>query len=697
MKKIFELLRNQHHSIYKILLFVGAILIALYMMPRKKSFNYELMEGKPWLHENFISDMEFSVLKSEKLIEQERKKVTDKQKAVFVKKDNLEKQAKEQLDYDFQAFYDVELDNKPTLKTQKEYKKYLKGLELKYNDVWQRIYKKGVIEPNGITKDRTGNFIIRLQVEPGGARDIYLNDVYTMSQASEIIKKITIENEAHNKFIVNMLLEAVVQNIKYNKKASSAILEQELEKISRVSGKVEIGELIVSKGELVNEDIYLKLKSYKLEFEEKQISNRANWFILAGQIILLSLCFLMLYLFLMKYRKKLFQDSGTIKFILLNVLLFIGLAVFALMFSNKNLIFAIPFCVLPLVIRSFYDLRLALFVHTITILIVGWVAPDPFHFVFIQFMAGILSVLTIENLYKRSDLFISVGKIALVYTITYLAISFVTKGDIFGHNYSIYAYLLISAFLTLMTYPLVFIYEKIFSLVSDITLLELADTNHPLLKEMAEKSPGTFQHSLQVSNLSESAIMEIGGNALLVRAGAMYHDIGKIDNALFFIENQMAGMNPHDELSFDESAEVIIGHVIHGIEKAKKHNLPEQIIDFIRTHHGDGVVQYFYRQYIKKFPDKINDRDKFRYPGPKPFSKETAVLMMADAVEAASRSLPEKNVETISSLVEKIINNQMMQGQFDRASITLQEIALVKKIFIGKLLNIHHLRIEYPA
>ena len=240
-------------------------------------------------------------------------------------------------------------------------------------------------------------------------------------------------------------------------------------------------------------------------------------------------------------------------------------------------------------------------------------------------------------------------------------------------------------------------YEKLFSLVSDISLLELTDTNHPILKEMAEKAPGTFQHSLQVSNLAEQAIMEIGGNVLLVRAGGMYHDIGKMDNPLFFIENQLAGVNPHDELSSDESAKMIISHVIKGIEKAKKFSLPEQIIDFIRTHHGDSMVQYFYRQYVKKFPEKMDHTDQFRYPGPKPFSKETAVLMMADSVEAATRSLPEKNTEKISALVNNIIQNQMNNGQFDNAYITLKEIGLIKKIFIKKLQNIHHCRIEYPS
>ncbi|MCH1437638.1 MAG: HDIG domain-containing protein, partial [Flavobacteriales bacterium] len=600
------------------------------------------------------------------------------------------------LKYGLERFASNKLENKPVLRSEKEHQKYVSDLQKKVKTIWAKIYKKGVIQNTPSIIDKDGNYVIYVDTGDGASAK-YLNKLFTVNQATDLIKKINITDEDDYKESVNLLIEVLTQNILFDTYATEINLENELKKISNVSGKVEVGELIVSKGELLNEETYLKVISYQSEFEGKQISERDNRIILIGQTLLISLCFLIIFLFMMKNRTSLFKDTSAIKLILLNVILFLALARCSLFFNNTYLIYVVPFCALPLVIRSFYDLRLALFVHTITIVLVGWLAPDPFHFVFIQLMAGILSVLTIENLYKRSDLFISVGKIAIVYFITFMGISMITRMDLFGQDFIVYGFLLISAFLTLFTYPLVYIYEKLFSLVSDISLLELADTNHPLLKEMAEKAPGTFQHSLQVSSLAEQAIMEIGGNALLVRAGALYHDIGKVDNTLFFIENQMAGINPHDELSADESAKLIISHVIKGIEKAKKHNLPEQIIDFIRTHHGDGMVQYFYRQYVKKFPDKMNETEMFRYPGPKPFSKETAVLMMADSVEAATRSLAVKNSENVSGMVEKIIQNQMNDGQFNHASITLKEIDIIKKLFIKKLLNIHHLRVEYPS
>ena len=695
MKKLFELIRNQHSSIYRISLFVVAIIIGVYLMPRKISFKYELIEGKPWPYESLISDMEFSILKPAEKISEEQQQIENQKTYFFTLDQTKEVAARIKLEDELEKYISNKLENRPKLRSKTEYEKYILSIKEKINSTWRKIYKKGVIQNNGNIEGKDKNYVIYVDNGDGSSAR-YISDFFTINQATEEIKNIKISSKEDYNEAVNLLIEALIQNILFNKNDTDLHLETELDKISKVNGKVSVGELIVSKGEVVKQKTYLKLISYKKEFEGKQLSARANKFIVTGQILLLSLCFLIIFLFIMKNKKSVFKDTNAIKFILLNILLFIALARFSLLFSNNQLIYIVPFCALPLIIRSFYDLRLALFVYTITIVLVGWLAPAPFHFVFIQLMAGILSVLTIENLYKRSDLFVSVSKIAIVYFITFMGISLITKGDIFGQDYIIYGYLLISAFLTLFSYQLVYVYEKLFSLISDISLLELTDTNHPILKEMAEKAPGTFQHSLQVSNLAEQAIMEIGGNVLLVRAGAMYHDIGKMDNPLFFIENQMAGINPHDELSADESAKVIISHVIKGIEKAKKFSLPEQIIDFIRTHHGNSMVQYFYRQYVTKFPEKMDQTEEFSYPGPKPFSKETAVLMMADSVEAATRSLPEKSTEKISTLVNNIIQNQMNNGQFDNAYITLKEIGLIKKIFIKKLQNIHHSRIEYP-
>ena len=594
MKKVVDLIRDHHNLIYRIGLFIVAIAICVYIMPRKRSFKYEPIEGKPWPHESLISDMEFSILKSVEKISNEKQQVIDNQKYIFKLEDSKLLDAEKLLLTEMELFSKTRKENKPTLRSQKEHDKYINKLVKTANTIWTTIYRKGVIQNNGNINGKDSNYLILVD-RGDGKESAYLSDFNTLNSATEIIKNIDIDDEDDSKELVDILVETLVQNYIFNPIETKKRLLFEQQKISKVNGKVSIGELIISKGELVTSRIYLKLLSYKKEFEGDQISSRANLFILFGQIILVSLCFLIIFLFIRAKRKQLFNDASAIKFILINLLLFIALARFSLVFSNNNLIYLVPFCTLPLVIRSFYDLRLALFIYTIAIVLIGWLAPNPFHFVFVQLMAGILSILTIDNLYKRSDLFISVGKISLVYFLSYLGISLITKGDIFGQDYSVYFFLMISALLTLFTYPLVYVYEKLFSLVSDISLLELSDTNHPLLKEMSEKAPGTFHHSLQVCNLAEHAAMEIDGNVLLIRVGALYHDIGKMENPLFFIENQLAGVNPHDELSSDESAKMIISHVIRGIEKAKKHNLPEQVIDFIRTHHGESVVHYFYR------------------------------------------------------------------------------------------------------
>ena len=696
MKKVLNLLRDHHNLIYRIGLFVLAIVFSVYLMPRKKSFKYELIEGKPWPHENLITDLEFSILKSVDKIALEQQQVIDNQKFVFKLEESKLLEARKVLDSKLAYFSKITKEDKPALKSQNEHDKYVDKVLKKALATWKTIYKKGVIQNNGNIDGKDSNYLIL--VDKGkGKESAYLGDFNSLAEATNSIKKIAEGKTDAYKDVADILVGALTQNYIFNPTETQERLEYDQQKIAKVNGKVSIGELIVSKGELVTPKIYLKLVSYKKEFEGDQISSRANKYILIGQVMLISLCFLIIFLFVRAKRVAIFNDSNALKFILLNLLLFIALARFSLLFSNNNLIYLVPFCTLPLVIRSFYDLRLALFIYTIAIVLIGWLAPNPFHFVFIQLMAGILSILTIDNLYKRSDLFISVGKIALVYFLSYLGISLITTADVFGQDYSVYLYLMVSAVLTLFTYPLVYVYEKLFSLVSDISLLELSDTNHPLLKEMSEKAPGTFHHSLQVCNLAENAAMEVNGNLLLMRVGALYHDIGKMENALFFIENQTAGINPHDELSSDESAKMIISHVIRGVEKAKKYNLPEQVIDFIRTHHGESMVQYFYQQYVKKFPDMMNETEKFRYPGPKPFSKETAILMMADSVEAATRSLAEKNIDNISDLVHKIIESQMRSGQFDDADITLKEISKIKKAFIKKLLSMHHLRIEYPS
>jgi putative nucleotidyltransferase with HDIG domain len=355
----------------------------------------------------------------------------------------------------------------------------------------------------------------------------------------------------------------------------------------------------------------------------------------------------------------------------------------------------VPLCILPLTLKAFFDARLGLFTHVITVLLLGFIVPNSYEYMFLQIIAGIVTILTVSELYKRANLFISVGQITLVYIISYFAFTIIQEGSIADVEGEVFLTFLLGGLATLFVQPLIYIYEKIFGMVSDMSLLELSDTNSRLLKELAEKAPGTFHHSLNVANLAEAAANEIQANAMMVRVGALYHDIGKMQDPTYFTENQTTAVNSHDELSPRESAEIIIGHVIKGIEIAKRNNLPDRVIDFIRTHHGTSTVYYFLMKEKESSNEEV-DPDDFRYPGPIPFSKETAILMMCDSVEAASKSLKEPTSILIDDFVEKIINKQMKDGQFLNSNITFKEIQLVKKILKRKLKNIYHLRVEYP-
>ena len=351
-------------------------------------------------------------------------------------------------------------------------------------------------------------------------------------------------------------------------------------------------------------------------------------------------------------------------------------------------------CILPIVLKSFFDARLGLFAHVLTLLLLGFVVPNSFEFIFLQIIAGIVTILTVSELSKRANLFISVGQITGVYILGYLAFFIVQEGSLERIAIENFVYFVMCGLITLFAFPLIYAYERLFGLVSEVSLLELSNTNTPLLKELSNKAPGTFHHSLNVANLAEAAAQEIGANSMLVRVGALYHDIGKMDNPTNFTENQVNSINTLNDLEPKESTKIIIGHVIKGIELARKYKLPERIIDFIRTHHGTNLVYFFYKKELDQQGSAVES--DFRYPGPKPFSKETAILMMADSVEAASKSLKDPTSTKINEFVESIVDMHMEQGQFDNANITFKEIGQVKKVLKKKLTNMYHLRVAYP-
>ncbi|MBU1717517.1 MAG: HDIG domain-containing protein, partial [Bacteroidetes bacterium] len=495
--------------------------------------------------------------------------------------------------------------------------------------------------------------------------------------------------------ICNLIGEILEPNIFYDEETTQSILQTKVDNISRIKGLVRKGDLIISEGDITNEEKYQILISLKDEFETQSGFAFNLQHVAAGQFLLALISVMMIFAFIFTFRKDIYADNRKLFFILLITLSSIFVA-FLVLRNYSQWLYIIPFCILPITIRIFYDTRLALFVHLIATLLIGYMAPNGYEFVLLQMIAGFIAIISTYSMRHRSQLFITAGIVLVTYSLTYLAIATIQEGNMYHIKLNTFIMFGFNAFFILFAYPMLYAFEKVFGFLSEVTLLELSDTNTRLLRELAEKAPGTFQHSLQVANLAEEAIYEIGGNTLLARTGALYHDVGKMDMPLYFIENQNTGINPHDEVSFDESARIIISHVERGIEKAKKHNLPDAIIDFIRTHHGTTKVQYFYQSYLNDFPEGEIDETQFIYNGPIPFSKETAVVMMADSVEAASRSLKITTPEAIEELVENIINGQMQQNQFVNADITFRDISRIKKIFKKKLSNIYHVRIEYP-
>ncbi len=371
------------------------------------------------------------------------------------------------------------------------------------------------------------------------------------------------------------------------------------------------------------------------------------------------------------------------------------LAIFFNSFPNLH-IYLVPLAISPIVLRTFFDSRTAIFMLVITTLLIGFYAPNNFEFVLLQVTAGIVAVLSLNKMHRRVHLVITTFWVLLTYLVVFAALNLIHEGSFATFNYNMIKWFVLSSLLVLLGYPLIFIFEKIFGFVSDVTLIELSDSNQPLLRKLSEEAPGTFQHSLQIANLAEEVILKIGGNPFLVRAGALYHDIGKIAHPDFFIENQAIGMNPHDSMNYLQSAELIIDHVRNGIKTAKKYKLPESLIEFIATHHGTTKAKYFYLKHIQEFPDEKVDESAFVYPGPLPVSKEASVVMLIDGIEAASRSLKEKTHDNIQELIDNIVDEKINNKQLDSSNMTFRDIKIIKETMLNKLLNIYHVRIEYP-
>ncbi|MDH7446517.1 HD family phosphohydrolase [Aquimarina sp. 2201CG14-23] len=680
MKKFLNNFYKNQSFLYKGFLFITTLVLIVYLFPKGGVFKYEFTKGKPWQYENLYAPFDFAIAKTQEDIDTEKKRIADNVIPYFEYDTVIPNIAKDTYDAAFKS-------NLETLAQSSSSKQAKLFGRILLND----IYRYGVLQESYSYETKRQIFLNK----GNKAEAITFGQILTPNSVTTLINS-RIDKSEYVKFksgFVALFYDLVKPNVSLNQKLTESTLENELAQVLTTRGSVSKGSRIIAKGEVVEGNRLQILTSLKAEYQSQVWSDKNFYWIVFGYSILVSLALLMLLLFIRKYRRDIYDNNTQVTFIAFNILLMVLITTLVVKYKS-DYIYIVPLCILPLILKAFFDSRLGLFTHVITVLILGFVVPNSYEYTFLQIIAGIVTILTISESYKRANLFISVGQITVVYILAYLAFHIIHEGSISDINWTTIGLFVISGFATLIVHPLIYAYEKMFGLISDVSLLELSDTNSSLLKELSDKAPGTFHHSLNVANIAEAAANEIGANAMLVRVGALYHDIGKMANPTYFTENQTTSGNAHDVLSPKESAKIIIDHVIRGIEIAKKNNLPDRVIDFIRTHHGTSTVYYFYMK-AKEINENVNI-EEFQYPGPKPFSKETAILMMSDSVEAASKSLKNPTSSLIDSFVEKIVNKQMEDGQFLNANITFKEIQQVKKVFKRKLTNIYHLRIEYP-
>ncbi len=679
MKSIWKFILAQQALIYKSILILLSSVFLLYLFPRGGQFKYEFQKGRIWQYPDYYAPFDFSILKSKAEFEADQQKALQDLSPYLRSDQTIKNAVFEKFPTSFDTYFSE------VLNTPKYDSLYQFGTAL-----LEIIYQYGVLPPKSISNEKTSINLIQGTLEiPLSLEAVFRSDTLFEFLSEQISSTSFLDYEESYK---DLFFELITPNLFPDTVFDENAQKEVLRNISQSRGIVSSGSLIIKKGDLLNDEAFEILDSLRNEFSLRQ-GDQSNSAIVFGYSILILLSFTLLLLFLHKYRFSIYENNLKLTFIFFNIL-FVFLLVTAVLQFDTVYLFAVPICILPLIIKAFFDARLGLFAHVLTVLLIGFIVPNSFEYVFIQILAGIVTIQSISQLYRRANLFISVGQIILVYGIGYLAFTTIQEGSVFKIDYTPMALFLLNGLLMLFVQPLIYIYEKLFGLVSDISLLELSDTNAVLLKKLSEKAPGTFHHSLQVANLAESAANEIGANALLLRVGALYHDIGKLDNPYYFSENQSGLVSPHDELTPKQSAQLIINHVREGIKLGQKYKLPDRIIDFIRTHHGTSSVYYFYKKQLELDPEAaIED---FLYPGPRPFSKETAILMMADAVEAASKSLKSPNIEELEAFIHKIIEGKMKELQFNESTITLSEIETVKKVLFNKLINVYQLRIEYP-
>lgn len=671
--------------LYKSLLFVGTVALIVYFLPRDGKFNYQFDINKPWKYGQLIATFDFPIYKDDAVVKREQDSLMAFFQPYFQLDKKMEKEAIAKLKENYQTNLKGIL---PSVDYLRYIERTLKG-----------IYQAGIVSTENMQqlhKDSTSAIMV---IDDKLANSHPIDNIYTVKNAYEHL--LSADSVHFNREILRQcaLNEYITPNLTFDEQRTQTAKDEILNNYSWANGLVVSGQKIIDRGEIISLETYNILESLRKESIKRNESTGQSRLILGGQILFVGMLMLCFMLYLDLFRKDYYLRKGSLS-LLFTLIVFYSVITALMVTHNIFNVYIIPYAMLPIIIRIFLDSRTAFLTHVITILICSISLRYPHEFILTQLAAGLVAIFSLRELSQRSQLFRTALLVILTYVVVYFAFELMTENglstDLSKLNIRMYTYFIINGILLLFAYPLLFLLEKTFGFTSNVTLVELSNINNDLLRQLSEITPGTFQHSMQVANLAAEAAIRVGAKSQLVRTGALYHDIGKMENPAFFTENQSGGVNPHKNLSYEQSAQVVISHVPDGLKLADKHNLPKVIKDFISTHHGHGKTKYFYISWKNEHPDEEPKEELFTYPGPNPTTEEQAILMMADAVEAASRSLPEYTEESISNLVEKIIDCQVAEGFFKECPITFKDIATIKTVFKEKLKIAYHTRISYP-
>lgn len=663
----------------RVALVLGTVAIIVWFMPRDNKFNFKMEVDKVWLYNDLNAQFDFPVYKTDSLVQAERDEVLNDFAPYYVYHNDVAARQEKQL----------------TNHLNKNFHGFGRHFQQVMINSLHAVYAKGIVDTKEPLDHSNDSSQMLRRIDDKDVTMVSALQVMTPREAYERIlqaSELGVYRDILKEIDLNNFLEP---NLTYDEDRTESARLDLLNSIPLAVGVVQSGQKIVSQGEVVTEQTYQILASYKKEIDRRYETDSAFNLMVIGEALYVLLLITLFIIYLSLYRKEFFEKMRYVG--MLFSLVIIATLMASLLVGHSLLhVYILPFAIVPIFVRVFMDSRTAIVTLLTVVLICASILQKPLEFIAVEMVAGLVAVYSLRELSSRSQLFWTAILTTMVAMFTNLAVFMIRHNDFTQIDDNEYVYLAICGIIIFCSYPMLYLIEKFFGFISDITLIELSDMNKDLLRRMSEVAPGTFQHSIQVGNLAAEIARKIGGNPQLVRTGALYHDIGKMQNSIYFTENQSGGINPHDGLTYIESAQIIISHVTEGLKLADKYGLPVQIRDLIATHHGQGKAKYFYIKYKNEFPDQPVDDLLFTYPGPNPFTKEQAILMMADAVEAASRSLPDYTEQSIRQLVHKLIDTMVEDGFFHECPITFRDIEYAKTVLIEKLKTIYHTRISYP-